>query len=382
MPAAANDTRSAYVPGHHGSSWEHMKPTAAGFDPGKLEAALALAVAKESCWPRTFYYSDGRYVGIVEWNETGPWSEIVGPVLPRGEPAGVILKGGRIVAEWGDASRSDMTFSVAKSYLSVLAGVAVADGLIASVEERVGATVKGPWLASAHNAAITWRHLLQQSSEWQGELWGKPDQVDHNRQVGPGADNSCKGQRRDLKAPGTHYEYNDVRVNLLALCLLQRFGRPLPEVLRERVMNPIGASLDWRWHGYSTSWIEMGGRRVQSVSGGAHWGGGLFISARDQARLGLLVARRGRWGEKQILPEAWIEAMSAPSPTNDRYGYLWWLNRGSQRYRSAPDTCVYAMGAGTNIIWIDREHDLVAVLRWINKDAVGDFLKQLMAAAK
>jgi CubicO group peptidase (beta-lactamase class C family) len=382
MPAAANDTRSAYVPGHLGSAWERVKPAAAGFDPGKLEAAVALAVARESCWPRTFYYPDGRYVGIVEWDEKGPWSGIVGPVLPRGDPAGVILKGGRIVAEWGDASRSDMTFSVAKSYLSVLAGVAVADGLIASVEERVGATVKGPWFASAHNAAITWRHLLLQSSEWQGELWGKPDQVDHNRQVGAGADNSRKGQRRDLKAPGTHYEYNDVRVNLLALCLLQRFGRSLPEVLRERVMDPIGASLDWRWHGYSTSWIEMGGRRVQSVSGGAHWGGGLFISARDQARLGLLVARRGRWGEKQILPEAWIEAMSAPSATNDRYGYLWWLNRGSQRYRSAPDTCVYAMGAGTNIIWVDREHDLVAVLRWIDKDAVGDFLKELMAAAK
>jgi hypothetical protein len=75
--------------------------------------------------------------------------------------------------------------------------------------------------------------------------------------VGAGADNSREGQRRDLKAPGTHYECNDVRVNLLALCLLQRFGRPRPEVLREPVMDPIGASLDWRWHGYS-------------------WGGGLF----------------------------------------------------------------------------------------------------------
>ena len=133
MPAAANDTRSAYVPGHHGLAWERVKPTAAGFDPGKLEAAVALAVARESCWPRTFYYPDGRYVGIVEWNETGPWSEIVGPVLPRGGPAGVILKGGRIVVEWGDASRSDMTFSVAKSYLSVLAGVAVADASVPSL---------------------------------------------------------------------------------------------------------------------------------------------------------------------------------------------------------------------------------------------------------
>jgi CubicO group peptidase (beta-lactamase class C family) len=213
-------------------------------------------------------------------------------------------------------------------------------------------------------------------------LWGKLDQVDHNRQVGVGADNSRKGQRRELKASGTYYEYNDVCVNLLALCLLQRFGRPLPEVLRERVMDPIGASKDWQWHGYSSSWVEVGGRRVQSVSGGGHWGGGMFISARDQARLGLLVARRGRWAESQILPKAWIEAMSTPSRTNDRYGYLWWLNRGSQRYRSAPDTCVYAMGAGSNIIWVDFEHDLVVVLRWIDKGAVGDFLATLMAAVE
>jgi CubicO group peptidase (beta-lactamase class C family) len=382
MPTATNGTRSAFYPTAYGSAWQSVKPNAAGFDLDRLEAAVALALASDSPWPRNFYYPDGRYVGIVEWNETGPWSEVVGPVVPRGGPAGVILKGGHIVAEWGDTSRPDMTFSVAKSYLSVLAGVAVADGLIASVDEPVAATVKGPWFASAHNAAISWRHLLQQSSEWQGELWGKLDQVDHNRQVGRGADNSRKGQRRELKAPGTHYEYNDVRVNLLALCLLQRFGRPLPEVLRERVMDPIGASMDWQWHGYSTSWIEVGGRRVQSVSGGAHWGGGMFISARDQARLGLLIARRGLWGDKVILPEAWIEAMLAPSPTNDRYGYLWWLNRGSQRHSGAPDTCVYAMGAGNNIIWVDHMHDLVVVLRWIDKDAVGDFLAKLMAAAK
>jgi hypothetical protein len=373
---------STYVPGAAGTTWESIAPGDADLDAGKLKAAVDLALASDSPWPRGFYYPDGRYVGIVEWNETGPWSEVVGPVVPREGPAGLVLKSGRIVAQWGDTARTDMTFSVAKSYLAVLAGLAVADGLIASVEEPVGATVKGPWFESAHNSGITWRHLLQQSSEWQGELWGKSDQVDHNRQLGVGADNSRKGQRRELKAPGTYYEYNDVRVNLLSFCLLQRFGRPLPEVLRERVMDPIGASKDWQWHGYSTSWVEVAGRRVQSVSGGAHWGGGMFIGARDHARLGLLVARRGRWGERQVLPEAWIDAMTSPSPTNDSYGYLWWLNRGAVRHQGASEVCFYATGAGSNIIWIDPDHDLVAVLRWIDKAAVGNFFARLTAAAK
>ena len=72
--------------------------------------------------------------------------------------------------------------------------------------------------------------------------------------------------------------------------------------------------------------------------------------------------------------------MLSPSPTNASYGYLWWLNQGSARRPSAPDTCVYATGAGNNMIWIDPEHDLVAVLRWIDKAAVSGFMARLMAA--
>jgi CubicO group peptidase (beta-lactamase class C family) len=374
--------RTAFEPAPHGGAWETLAPRDAGLDATRLEAAVAFVMEAESPWPRSFYYPDGRYVGIVEWNETGPWSEVAGHVRTRGGPAGLVLKGGRIVAEWGDTSRADMTFSVAKSYLAVLAGLAVADGLIRSLDEPVGATVDGPWFRSGHNQRITWRHLLQQSSEWQGELWEKSDQVDHHRRVGVGADNSRKGEKRTLNAPGTFYEYNDVRVNVLALALLIRFGRPLPEVLRQRIMDPIGTSGEWEWHGYCTSWIDVGGRRMQSVSGGAHWGGGLFISARDQARLGLLVARGGRWGGSQLLPASFIEAMLAPSPTNPSYGFLWWLNQGASRHRAAPASSVFAMGAGTNLIWIDGEHDLVTVLRWIDKTKVDGFLERLMVAVK
>ncbi len=368
-----------YCPPQHGQSWTSVPASDASLDRAKLAAAVEFAVAHESPWPRGFYYPDGRYVGIVEWNETGPWSDITGPVQPRGAPAGLILKGGRLAAEWGDTSRADMTFSVAKSYLAILAGLAVADGLFANIDEPVGATVNGPWFESAHNSTITWRHLLQQSSEWQGEIWGKSDQVDHNRQLGPNADNSRKGHARALVTPGTHYEYNDVRVNVLAYCLMQRFGRALPEVLRERIMDPIGASPEWQWHGYSNSFIELDGRRVQSVSGGAHWGGGMFISARDHARLGLLVARGGNWEGRQLLDANWVKAMLTPSPTNASYGLLWWLNRGAT-YPSAPKSAVYALGAGGNIIYVDRDNDLVAVMRWIDGTKTDQFLGQVIAA--
>ena len=380
-PSPTNERDAdAYVP--DASPWASVSAADAGFAAAGLKAAVAFALAHDSPWPRSLYYANGRYVGNVEWNETGPWSEIVGPVAPRGGPAGVILKGGRIAAEWGDTARPDMTFSVAKSCLAVLAGLAVADGLITDVDQPIGVTVNGPWFASAHNARVTWRHLLQQSSEWEGELWGKSDQIDHNRQTGVGADQSRKGQRRELMAPGTHFEYNDVRVNLLAFCLLERFGRPLPDVLRERVMDPIGASPTWEWHGYSTSWTKVRGRRVQSVAGGGHWGGGMLIGARDHARLGLLMARGGRWRERRILPESWVRDVFSPSPANPSYGYLWWLNLGAARRPAAPPSSLFAIGAGTNMIWIDPDHDLVTVLRWIDGAAVGGFMARLMAAVK
>ena len=366
-----------YVPDASGA-WERVEPARSGFDPDKLAAAIGFAEANESPWPRSLYYPDGAYVGNVEWNETGPWSEVVGPVKERGGPAGLVLRDGRIVAEWGDVARPDVTFSIAKSYLAVLAGIAFDDGLIADVDEPVRARVQDPALEGPHNGRITWRHLLQQSSEWDGELFGKSDQVDHFRQIGPGADNSRKGQLRQRQEPGTFYEYNDVRVNLLAYCLLKLFGRPLPEVLRERVMDPIGASQSWEWLGYETSWVEIGGRRMQSVPGGSHWGGGLFIPTLDHARFGLMVARRGLWDGRRILSEAWIEKMLAPSPTLANYGYLWWLNTNPD----LPAGAFSALGAGSNVIWVAPSEGLVAVIRWIDKGAVDPFLSRLMAATK
>lgn len=369
-----------HLPASHGAVWASIEPEQAGFDAGRLDEAVAFAQAHDSPWPRSLYYPDGSYVGNREWNESGPWTEIVGPVRERGGPAGIVLKGGRIAAEWGDTRRTDMTFSIAKSYLSALAGIAVGDRLIRDLEEPVGRSVSGPFFEGAHNAGITWRHLLQQSSEWQGEIFEKSDQVDHNRQIGPGADNSRKGQRRELRTPGTFYEYNDVRVNLLGYCLLQRFRRPLPEVLRERIMDPIGASPDWEWQGYENSFVEIDGRRVQSVPGGGHWGGGLFIGARDHARFGLLMARKGQWGGRSLLPAEWIAKMVAPSPTLGNYGYLWWLNRAPSAKPGVPGSAFWALGAGTNVILVDPENDLVVVLRWIDGASYDGFLGKLYAA--
>lgn len=355
--------------------WQHIDAGDAGMHGGKLADAVAFAQAIETPWPRDL--SNGLAAG-EETREPPPWNEVLGPTKDRGGPNGLILRGGRIVAEWGDTQRVDMTFSVAKSYLSMLTGVAISRGLIRGVDDAVREYALDDGFESDHNRDITWRHLLHQTSEWQGTLWDKPDRVDRLRQVGVGADNARKGTHRDLQAPGSYWEYNDVRVNRLALSLLQVFRRPLPEVLREAVMDPIGASDTWAWHAYRNARFEIDGAELPSVPGGSHWGGGIFIASRDHARVGLLMARNGLWNGRQVLPASWVEATRTPCPVNAEYGYLWWLNTGRAHYERAPATSYFAMGAGQNIIWVEPALDLVMVARWIDAASTNALIGHVM----
>jgi CubicO group peptidase (beta-lactamase class C family) len=361
--------------------WQRGVAEEAGLDPAGVAAAAHYAAEHETPWSR-----DLAHMVATDFGEALPWNETLGPVRPRGGPNGLLVRGGRIVAEWGDTTQVDLTFSVAKSYLSILAGLAVDRGLIRDVHETVCRTPNVDWgddrgFAPPHNDRITWHHLLQQTSEWEGELWGKPDLIDRHRSVGGRSSSGKKGTHRDLQEPGNFWEYNDVRVNRLALALLRVWRRPLPEVFRELVMDPIGASRAWEWHGYRNSYVEIDGRQMQSVSGGSHWGGGVFIHAQDQARVGLMLLRGGVWQGRRILSEDWIGRMRVPCPLYPQYGYLWWLNTGRALFPSASETSYSASGAGGNLTWIDPENDLVAVLRWIDPAARDGFIKLVMEAA-
>jgi len=354
-------------------AWQARPPDALGLRPDGLAAAIDYHRAHETRWRRDFLTDAGRYVGVAD--EPPAPDEVLGPVRPRSGPNGLIVRGGYLVAEWGDTHRPDMTFSVAKSYLAALAGVAVMRGLIRDLDDPVHGAALDDGFESPQNRPITWRHLLQQTSEWEGTLWGKPDSIDHHRDVGRselgGGD---KGPARALRPPGTYWEYNDVRVNRLSLSLLQLFRRPLAEVLRRAVMDLIGAAEGWQWQPYRNSYVGLDGERMPSVPGGSHWGGGLWISSRDQARFGLLVHRGGRWQGREVLAESWTEEMRRPCPLNPQYGLLWWLNTGRALFPSAPPTSWAARGAGSNLIWLDPAHDLVVVVRWIDAAKVDGFL--------
>ena len=347
-----------------------------------LNDAVAFALAAQSNWPASMYMPDGQFVMTYDSGEKEPDNEVLGPVTPRGGPSGLIYRGGHKIAEWGDADRADMTFSVAKSYLALLAGLALGDGLIKSLDDKVADTALDDGFTSEQNRDITWRHLLTQTSEWEGTVFGKEDRIDHNRVVGVAVADAPKGTRRAMKKPGTFYEYNDVRVNRLSRSLLQVFREPLPQVLKRRIMDPIGGSQGWKWDGYRNSHDTIDGKQMLSVPGGGHWGGGIVISARDLSLMGRLVAQGGVWDGQRILPEGWTSELVKPCPVAPFYGLMWWLNTGRRQFAAASESSFFALGWGSHIVWIDPENDLVTVLRWIDRKKAPEFVERLLGAIK
>lgn len=359
----------SYFPGM--GEWENKSASQVKID----EAGIALAVK----FARENEYTGSKDLrqAILKGFEHEPFHEINGPTKKRGGPAGMILKDGYIISSWGDVKRVDMTFSVTKSFLSTTALLALQEGLINNTEEKVDKYVWDGTFEGQHNNKVTWRHLLDQTSDWSGQLWGGYDWADRPPSTG-GLDD---WRNRKLNEPGTVFEYNDVRVNLLAYSLLHVWRKPLPQVLKERIMDPINASPTWRWFGYENAWIDIDGLKMQSVTGGGHSGGGLFINTEDMARFGLLFARNGRWQEEQLVSMDLIDEAIGSSPANSNYGYMWWLNRpGNRHWNGLPEDIFYAAGFGGNFIIIDRSRDLVIVTRWLEPSKIEEFTKMVYAA--
>jgi CubicO group peptidase (beta-lactamase class C family) len=354
--------------------WQKKKPEEIGMDSALIAEAVKIAIAAEAQSPK------GGWEFQANSFAKEPFNSIIGPVQDRGGAAGLIIHKGYIVAEWGDPARVDMTHSVTKTFLTTTVGLAWQKGLIKDVNDYVRDYMPPhiDLFTSEHNRKIKWDHLLRQTSDWQGTLWGKPDWAD--RPVGA---NAAEWANRKLWEPGTHFKYNDVRVNVLALAALQVWRRPLPDVLREEVMEPIGASSTWRWYGYDNSWVEIDGKKVQSVSGGGHWGGGMFINAYDMARFGYLFLRNGKWKDRQIVSPKWVEMARTPGSDNATYGYAnWSLNTGRKPLPAAPESAVRFTGNGANIIYIDWENDIVAVFRWIAGNGTNNSVEKIIASLK
>ena len=260
----AASSAAAYFP--PAGAWQRKKAAELGMDQAALDAAIEFAKSRESS--RAMDFSDQERI----------FGSLLGSVPTiRTKTNAVVIYKGFVVAEFGDTTWPDPTYSVAKSMLSTVAGLAVRDGKIVDLDEPVGRMIKDGGYDSARNALVTWKMHLQQESEWEGAMFGKNSDF-----VGSAAFGAGERKPRELKRPGTFYEYNDVRINRFGQSLLRAWGESVPDVFRREVMDVIGASNTWRWIPYHNSYVTVNGKQVASVSGGTRWGGGVWIRSRGR----------------------------------------------------------------------------------------------------
>ena len=253
--------------------------------------------------------------------------------------SGIVIRHGRIVAEWyfGDANQQSKfaAYSTSKSLSSMATGLAIADGKLA-LDHTVGKY--SPDASPDSKRTVTVKQLLSMSSGV------------HN--------NSGIGQREDLfsyalKAapmdhePGAKWDYNNTGLALLSPVFQKATGQQIDEFLIGRVFRPIGIRADdlmWeRREGYALPYS------------------GCHTTARSLGRIGLMVLHQGKWIDKQIVPAEWLKESIAPSQElNKSYGYLWW-NNTTNKWPHVPKDAYAALGKWDNNIFVVPSLDLIVI---------------------
>ena len=366
-----------YVPTRE--HWRASSPSELGLVPEALASAIEYHVAHETPGRATSSRRPGATSAWPTSRRRRTTCSVPSPArgterggaAPRLHRRGV----GRHRARGHDVQRS-------KSYLAIVAGLAVDRGLIRSVDDPVRDYVDDGGFDSAHNRAITWRHLLQQTSEWEGTLWGKPD---HRPQPGVGESERAAAPKgsRGRSPPGTHWEYNDVRVNRLALALLRCFRRPLAGGAA-RGDHGSARRPPRRGSGTRTATRRstIDGRSDAVGAAAARTGAAGCGSAPATTRASGTCSTAAAGGVTAGCSPSGGSTCDAPCAVNPSYGCLWWLNTGRGHLPSAPETSYFAPGAGRTSVWVDPEHDLVAVVRWIDKPHVEPFLRLVVEAIR
>lgn len=263
----------------------------------------------------------------------------------------IVIKNGEIVLEKyfnGNTQTSKhISWSVAKSFLSSLVGIAVNDGLIKDINEPI--TNYLPDFIGTGYDGVTIKNILQMSS---GVLFNE-DYADPNSDINKFGRAMATGTSfRDFaktlikdKEQGTYNHYVSIDSQMLGLLLNEVTGMPLREYLYMQIWDKIGME-DGAYYLSDNEDVDMAL-------------GGLNATLRDYAKFGVLYLNKGRWGSEQVVPEAWVEAsytMDLPhlqpkagenlSSSDWGYGYQWWVP-------GFPNTDFTASGVYNQYIYVD-----------------------------
>lgn len=327
-----------------------------------MATAQPCRVVRRAATP--FRFADGAPIVLPETfcfnNERRDTTEFLAAVETTGL---YIVHDDRLVFEryWlgNDATTQAISWSVVKSVISALIGVALRDRLIASVDERLTAYLPELVGTGYHGASI--RHALQMSS---GATWDETfndPASDVPRLLAcfapSGSLDALACARRPAHPPGSFNHYNSMDTQVLSMLLRKVTGGGLTDYLAAQLWQPLGMENDGFW--------LVDGQGAEFASGG------LCATLRDNAKFGSLFLHQGRWGDRQILPAEWVRASTAavephlvpgPRPNSSchwGYGYQWWV----------PDTsgCFMAVGAGNQFIYVSPESGLVIAKSTANR---------------
>jgi CubicO group peptidase (beta-lactamase class C family) len=308
-----------------------------------LISSLASFASAADAWP------------VPEWETAKPADagmnaaklDEVGQLLKAsGAKTGLVVRGGKIVAEWyfdgADRNTKLLVYSTSKSFASTAAGLAIADGKL-SLDTKVGELL--PDVKPEGKKDVTVRQIISM------------DTGVHNNKDFPTVEKKFTYSQYEAPMdfePGRKWDYNNTGLALLAPVLKKATGKQVDEILAEKVFAKIGiGESDWTWdknEDYSLPYS------------------GLHITARGLARFGLLFLRGGKWQGEQVVPAAWVKEATAPSQDmNPEYGYLWWNNTTGKKWPGVPTDAYAALGRAQNNMLIVPSLDLI-VIRQIGDD--------------
>ncbi|HUN68600.1 MAG TPA: serine hydrolase [Burkholderiales bacterium] len=269
----------------------------------------------------------------------------------------LLLKGDTILAERYQYDRKPedrfQSFSMAKTVVGMLIGIAISEGRISSVDDRAEQYV--PALKGQPYGETRLRHLLTMSSgvRFREDYDGRDDIAVLARktlfQQGPGGADAVASFTDRVRPAGEKFYYASAETEVLGLVLRAAIGRPLAEYLSEKIWQPMGAEADATWL------VDAGGYETGFM--------GINATLRDWGRLGMLLANDGALDGRQIIPAAWVRAATTPESAHLQpgrataylgYGYQTWIVPGSGRSFAL-------LGVRGQAVYVDPESKLVMV---------------------
>ena len=279
------------------------------------------------------------------------------------------------------ATRFDV-WSCTKSFTSAAWGMLFGDDPTFSPQTPAyGLIPEGQPLTDPRKERATVGHLLSMTSGIPGRKRGA---VGMGTPAGHGPFEHALGRSPNVNGvwadtlsgePGLVWDYSDPAFAHLAPAFRQAAGVELAAYLHERLFAPIGIA--------QLSWDVQGGGGFLGPHTNAHTG--IHVSARELARFGYLYLRRGRWGERQVVPEAWVDFSTRPSQSlNPSYGHGWWTNAPGHLWPRAPRDLFAAIGFRSNRCYVAPSLDLVVVRigsgpsTWDDRDLIDGIVDALV----